>query len=158
MSNPFGGAKGKKPAAEPFATGGDAPARKGGDPFSTASTGSTSDVRIGDLVGELLLIRPTEYIESMVTTASNEPTDAIRADVVVLNADGTAALHEDLLVFPVLLKRDLKRALDNDEPFLGRLSMGEKKPGKSAPYIFVTNPQEEEKELARAYGTANNWW
>jgi len=115
-------------------------------------------VRIGDLVGELLLIRPTEYIESMVTTASNEPTDAIRADVVVLNADGTAALHEDLLVFPVLLKRDLKRALDNDEPFLGRLSMGEKKPGKSAPYIFVTNPQEEEKELARAYGTANNWW
>ena len=156
MSNPFGGAKGKK--AEPFAVSGDAPARTGGDPFSTASTGSTSDVRIGDLVGELLLIRPTEYIESMVTTASNEPTDAIRADVVVLNADGTSALHEDLLVFPVLLKRDLKRALDNDEPFLGRLSMGEKKPGKSAPYIFVTNPQEEEKELARAYGTANKWW
>lgn len=153
MSNPFGGNKTAtvKKAASFDSAGPDGtviPARKG-SPFSQPSAGS-SDVRISDLVGELLLVKPTEYIESMVTTASAEPVDAIRADVVVLAEDGSAELHEDLLVFQLALKRQLKHTLNGSGKLLARLTMGDKKPGKNAPYLFAQHT-EAEAELGQAY-------
>lgn len=166
MSNPFANGpattKAKaKPGNDPFdAAGPDGtvvPSRKGGDPFSSPSSGS-GDVRISDLVGELLLVKPTEYIESMMTSASVEPVDAVRADVVVLGADGTTELHEDMLVFQLALKRQLRRTLDEGTgKLLARLTMGDKKPGKNAPYIFVA-AEEAEKDAARAYCAANPAW
>jgi hypothetical protein len=153
MSNPFGGNAKGKTKADPFAPG-------GGDPFSTTIVGgggTGTGVKIAELMGELLLIRPTEYIEAMVTSANPEPTDAVRADIVVLREDGTADEHDDFLVFPVLLKPTLKAALDKGELFLGRLGTGDKKPGKSAPYVF-TQASADDAKLASAYGTAHDWW
>ncbi len=170
MSNPFGGnstaAKApKKPAGatDPFAVAGpDGPtaSRKSGDPFTTASTGmSTSDFQFRDHIGDLLLVRATEHIESIMTSVNpSEPTDAVRADVVVLNDDGTGVLHEDILVFPINLKRQLKPLTLTGQPLVARLGYGDKKPGKNAPYVFVPNPTEAELDLARTYGTENNWW
>lgn len=166
MSNPFGGnsvAKGKKAGADPFDSAGPdgslVPGRKG-DPFSSPPVGGggSSDVRISDFVGSPMLVKPTEYIPSIVTSASVEPTDAVRVDLVVLSEDGgEAELHEDMLIFNVALKRVLRRSMDDGLGMvLARLTLGEKKAGKNAPYLFV--PAEEAAAIARAYCAAHPAW
>jgi hypothetical protein len=154
MSNPFGGnstavAKAKAPAGDPFDTGAvadAAPAIKG-DPFS--SPGGATEHRISDFVGELVLVKPTEDIEEMLTEIGT--TDAVRADVTPLTGPNAGELCEDMLIFQMALKRSLRKVMNGDKPYLlGRLTMGAKKPGKSAPYIFA-EATPEEVAIARAH-------
>ncbi len=141
--------KTKAPATDPFDTVGTTPAPAvKGDPFSSPSGGG-SDHRISDFVGELLLVKPTEDIEEMLTEIGT--TDAVRADVVPLTGANAGELCEDMLVFQMALKRALRKVMNGDKPYLlGRLAMGTKKPGKSAPYIFE-EATAEEVAIARAY-------
>ncbi|UYL88154.1 hypothetical protein SEA_EVAA_43 [Gordonia phage Evaa] len=120
---------------------------KAGDPFSLPP--SPSDYRIQDFVGELLLVKPTEYIEEMHT--ENGTTDVVRVDMVPLSGEVEGQLCEDILVFQMALKRALLKVMDGPNPFLlGRLEMGKKKPGKNAPYIF-SQPEADDVAKARAY-------
>lgn len=154
MTNPFGttATKGKAkaaPATDPFDTVVEdaAPASKGGDPFS--SPGGATEHRISDFVGELVLVKPTEDIEEMLTEIGT--TDAVRADVTPLTGPSAGELCEDMLIFQMALKRSLRKVMNGDKPYLlGRLTMGSKKPGKSAPYIFA-EATPEEVAIARAH-------
>lgn len=120
---------------------------KAGDPFSTPP--GISDFKITDFVEDLLLVKPTEYIEEMDTSIGD--TDAVRADVVPLTGEHAGELLEDLLVFQMALKRALLKVMDGPNPFLlGRLGRGQAKKGKSAPYIFE-QPYKEDVALARKY-------
>lgn len=117
------------------------------DPFSTPS--GTSDYRINDFVGEVLLVKPTEDITDMVTEIGT--TDAVRVDLVPLTGHLAGKKLDDILVFQMALKRALRKVLDGGNPYLlGKLTMGAKKPGKNAPYIF-DKPTEEDKAMARAW-------
>lgn len=132
-------------------------AGKAGDPFSTPA--GVSEYKITDLVGALLLVKPTEVIPEM-DTDIGQAENVIRADIVTLNdvtieEDGTeldaGTLIEDVLVFQMALKRALLRVLDGPNPYLlGRLGRGNAKKGKSAPYIFE-RPDEDDAVLARQW-------
>lgn len=141
-------------------TGAHAPGAAG-DPFSTPP--GVSEYKITELIGGLLLVKPTEVIEEM-DTEIGRAENVVRADVVVLtdtdlHEDGNptgevlaaGSVVEDVLVFQMALKRALLRVLDGPNPFLlGRLGLGNAKKGKNAPYIFE-RPDEEDANLARQY-------
>lgn len=132
-----------------------------GDPFSTPP--GVSEYKITELLGGLLLVKPTEVIEEM-DTEIGRAENVVRADVVVLtdtnlHEDGqptgevlaAGSVVEDVLVFQMALKRALLRVMDGPNPFLlGRLGLGNAKKGKNAPYIFE-RPDEEDANLARQY-------
>lgn len=135
---------------------GDHVAGAAGDPFSTPP--GVSEYKITDLVGSLVLVRPTEVIEEM-DTEIGLAKNVVRADVVTLDGvtleDGTeleqGTLIEDVLIFQMALKRALLRVIDGPNPYLlGRLGKGNAKKGKSAPYIFE-RPDEDDATLARQY-------
>lgn len=126
----------------------DPPAVAGADPFDMPS-GPGSGERITDLMGELLLVKPLEYLQGINTKLG--PTDAIRADVAILSGDRQGDLSQGMLIFQIALMRDLMRVLEGPNPYLlGRLGLGEEKAGKSAPYIFE-QPTDEDRVLARQY-------
>ncbi|QDF17575.1 hypothetical protein SEA_YAGO84_43 [Gordonia phage Yago84] len=123
------------------------PGKPAGDPFSLPP--APSEVNISDLVGVLVLCKPTEVIESMQTevgTAEN----VVRADITAVDGDLAGQTFEDVLVFQTALKRALLKVLDGPNPMLlGRIEMGNKKPGKNAPYLFG-KPDEDDIAAARA--------
>lgn len=133
--NQFGG---QAPAAQQFGNQFAGPASQPyvGDPFADP-TGPGSGEKITSFLGYLLLVKPLEYIPTMDT--SNGPSDAVRADVVLIDGPQPGYTARAIYVFQKGLKRDLRAALDGQRPFmLGRLAMGEAKPGKNAPYIFLS--------------------
>lgn len=121
----------------------------GGDPFGDPA-GPGSGERIADMVGSLLLVKPTEYIAEMTTRSGT--TDAVRADIAVLDeTDDAGRIADGVLVFQMALKRDLEKIMDGPSTYLlGRLVMGEAKQGKNAPYIFEM-ATDADKALARQF-------
>lgn len=116
-----------------------------GDPFGQPA-GPGSGEKITDMLGSLLLVKPTEYIEEMSTSSGD--TDAVRADIAILdNTEEPGHIAEGVLIFQMALKRDLRKIMDSPQPYLlGRLDRGQAKvKGKpeSAPYIFVKFTEEE---------------
>lgn len=114
-----------------------------GDPFGQPA-GPSSGEKITDMLGCLLLVKPTEYIEEMSTTSGD--TDAVRADIAILdNTEEPGRIAKGVLIFQQVLKRDLRTIMDSPHPYLlGRLDRGQAKGNKSAPYIFVKFTEEEE--------------
>lgn len=128
-----------KPAAAPAA---------GGDPFGMPS-GPGAGGKITDYLGHLLIVTPVEIVKDMVTSIGT--TDVVRADVVVLDGEEPGLALDGMLIFQIALRRDLERILRGNQPMLlGRLGQGAAKPGKNAPYIFLS-PSEEDMTLARQY-------
>lgn len=113
-----------------------------GDPFGQPA-GPGSGEKITDMLGSLLLVKPTEYIEEMSTTSGD--TDAVRADIAILdNTEEPGHIAEGVLIFQQALKRDLRKIMSGSQPYLlGRLDRGQAKGNKSAPYIFVKFTEEE---------------
>lgn len=118
------------------------------DPFAMP-TGGGGGERVADLLGSLLLVRPTEHVTGMTTSIGDA--EAIRADVTILDGDRAGETVPDMLFFQIALRRDLSRILEGPSAYLlGRLGMGAKKPGKSAPFIFES-PSEADKDIARQH-------
>lgn len=129
------------------------------DPFKSGSDGGGG---IKEYEGQLLLVTPQEYIESMDTTFGD--TDAVRVDFVVLDAPDGPEEVEDSLVFQRVLVSAMKRqALFNErngvdeatgypKMLLGVLIQDEdrQKKGQSAPWV-LKEPDDAQKKLARAY-------
>lgn len=63
------------------------------DEFDTAGT----YVAVKDLLGELVLFSPTEYVEEVKTDFGDK--DAVMTDLVVLTAEGGPVEYEDVMIF-----------------------------------------------------------
>lgn len=155
MSNPFANKRTTTPPPAAAANSAAAPSFSsapgpdtGADPFA-APAGPGSGDKITDFEGYLLLVKPTEIIDEMETKLGK--TEAIRADVVVLDHEDGPIESDGVLVFQIALKRDLKRTIEGPTPYLlGRLGKGEARAGKSAPFIF-NQPTDDDKNVARKY-------
>lgn len=144
MTNPFNNAPAPGGAATataaPAASGFSAGTMKSDDPYSVNIPSGVSGVRMSDpgIINELLLVEPVEYVASMTTSASPEPTDAFRVNILPLTGALAGELQEDVMVFQMRLKHELMKTYRGPNKWLlSRLQLGEKKPGKNAPYIFV---------------------
>lgn len=162
--NPF--QKGtSKPAAKPSdedaapaktrAKAAEKPADLGiGDPF--ASPTGVSGEYITEFIGNLLLIKPVEWVEKMSTSKGEN--SACRVDLAVLDdADEPGRVVPGVLLFQTALKREAKAILEGPLPYLlGRLNKG-KTGGGNDLYTFL-EPDEDEKNLARQFIAANPKW
>lgn len=113
------------------------------DEFDTAG----AYVAIKDLLGELVLFTPTEYVEEIQTDFGTK--DAVMTDLVVLSQDGTPE-YTDVMVFQGSLIGQLKRKIPTKRKLLGVIAKGEAKKGQNAPYILVA-PTDEQAQAARNY-------
>lgn len=137
-----------RPAAAAPATAGmgGVSAMSSSDPYSIATPSGVSGVRMSDegIIDQLLLVEPIEYIPSMMTAASREPTDVIRANILPITGPLANELQEEVLIFQEALKRELKKTLQGPSRWLYAYHhLGTAKPGQSAPYLF-TPPNEEQ--------------
>lgn len=91
-----------------------------------------SGIKWEDLAGRLLLIEPSA-VKAGIKTAYGE-SDAVVADIAILDGDAKGDTYPEALVFPKVLQGQLKSKLD--EKVLGRLGQGTAKPGQSPPWIL----------------------
>jgi hypothetical protein len=129
------------------------------DPFKSGSDGGAG---ITEYEGQLLLITPVEYVESISTTYGDA--DAVRVDFVVLDAPDGPEEVEDQLVFQRILIGAMKRQAAFNEKngvdpqtgypkmILGVLFQDEarKKPKQSPPWA-LKEPTDAQKAVARDY-------
>lgn len=123
------------------------------DEFDSAS----AYVAIKDLLDELVLFSPSEYVEEVSTDFGTK--DAVLTDLVVLTQGGTE--YTDAMIFQGSLIGQLKRRVPQLNPvtgqitregrkLLGRIGKGEAKKGQNPPYILL-DPSEDDKQMARDY-------
>lgn len=114
------------------------------DEFDTAG----AYVAVKDLLGELVLFSPTEYVEEVKTDFGDK--DAVITDLVVLTADGGPSEYQDVMIFQGSLIGQLKRKIQGGRKLLGVIAKGEAKKGQNAPYILAA-PDDDQKQMARDY-------
>lgn len=114
------------------------------DEFDTAGT----YVAIKDLLGELVLFTPTEYLEEVNTTFGTK--DAVMTDVAVLTAEGGPVEHADVMILQGSLIGQLKRKIPGGRKLLGVIAKGEAKKGQNAPFILEA-PTDDQKQMARDF-------
>lgn len=108
-------------------------------------------VKVADLLGELILFTPTEYVpeENGMETQFGKK-DYVVSDMVVLTAAGGPESYEDQTILQGTLVGALKRKIPGGRKLLGRLVKGEAKRGQQAPYRLDA-PSDEDKQLARNF-------
>jgi hypothetical protein len=97
-----------------------------------ADPASATGLDLKTLHGCLLLVEPHEVATGIPTV--HGPSDAVRADVTVLDGDTAGAVATDTLIFPKVLISQLRSRLGR--MVLGRLGQGVAKPGQSAPWTL----------------------
>jgi hypothetical protein len=102
---------------------------------------------LDDLNGSLLLL--TVYEETDPINTVHGPQTAVRADVVVLDGKLEGESYQDTLIFPRVLKSQLRRSAGG-LMVVGRLGQGNKKPGQNAPWTLNT-ATEADKARAQRY-------
>ena len=107
----------------------------------------------GDHEGKLLLIEPVELVAEIATSFG--PTTAIRANVHIVTGPAVGTLHEDVLIFPKVLQSQLRQHIGAGAPVVGRLSKGDARPGKLAPYKLI-EATADDLEKAKAYWIARS--
>lgn len=129
------------------------------DPFKSGSDGGAG---ITEYDGQVLLVTPTEYVESMKTSFGD--TDAVRVDFAVLDAPEGVVEIEDTLIFQRMLIGALKRQAKFNEANgvdeatgYPKMTLGvlvqdtdRQKKGQSAPWVLA-EPNAEQAQLARDY-------
>ena len=140
-----------------MATPSGAPAAPGPNLSDMFATGSKAGdgAKIKADMGQAVLIRPTEYVDSM--TTAHGVTDAVRADWVVLTGPDAGQVRLDSLIFQKVLVSTLKALPGSSTPFcVGVVAEGEAKAGKSAP-IILADPEPEHLEYAQRAVTVQGW-
>lgn len=119
--------------------------------FNDPSTATGIDWK--ELNGSLLLFK-VHAQETDIQTVHG-PSNAIRADVHVLDGDLADSVYSDTLVFPKVLQSQLKPSIGKGEGLvLGRLGQGHKKPGQSPPWTLAA-ASETDKKAGKTYYEAN---
>ncbi len=123
-------------------------------PFNDPSAGGDK-LPLGDLLGALLLFT-VKSVEKDITTSFGV-TDAVKADVAVLDGPHKGDTYDDTLVFPRVLKSALAPSVGG--MVLGRLGQGTAKPGQSPPWILAAGTDDDkttgEKYLAYVATTSD---
>lgn len=164
MTNPFASATAASNAniSTPMATVADKDdAPETPKPAGNLSDLFSTDVSSGDMaklktdLGAAVVVRPTEWIESMKTV--NGETSAIRADWIVLDGPNQGAVRSNSLVFNTVVRNTMRNVLEGPYPFfVGVVAEGPAKPGKNSPLIFeVAN--DDQLKLAEQAVTAHGW-
>jgi hypothetical protein len=96
----------------------------------SAPSSNTESVKVADLNGHLLILEAIEYKTGIPTVHGDA--DAIE---VRINDLDTGLSHESVLFFNVALKNALRNKIG--QKVLAKISQGQAKPGKSAPWILV---------------------
>ena len=114
------------------------------DQFADPST--ATGITWADYHGALLLFKVTGQEVGIKTVHGDS--NAIRADVTVLDGAHEGEEFTDTLVFPKVLQSQLKPRIG--QMVLGRLGQGHKKPGQSAPWTLAT-AEAQDKVIGKAY-------
>ncbi|MFC5996928.1 hypothetical protein ACFQE5_22210 [Pseudonocardia hispaniensis] len=115
--------------------------------------GSSSGISWEEINGRLLLITP-HSVETGIKTSYGD-TDAVRADVVVLDGPDAPDEYADTLIFPRVLQGQVRKNAGTGRMNLGRLGQGNKKPGQSPPWM-LGDPTDADKAIARNYLAQNS--
>jgi hypothetical protein len=89
---------------------------------------------LDELIGALLLF--VVYEETDPINTVHGPQTAVRADVVVLDGEKEGEQFDDSLIFPRVLKAQLRRSAGG-MMVVGRLGQGNKKPGQNPPWTLA---------------------
>lgn len=119
------------------------------DEFAAPST--ATGITWVDLKGDLLIVKPYSLEVGIKTV--HGLSDAMRADVIVLDGDDAGTAYLDTLIFPKVLTSQVKSSIGG--MVLGRLGQGAKKPGQSPPWM-LSEATEDDKTIARAYIAATS--
>jgi hypothetical protein len=120
------------------------------NPFA-APAAPAAGVQWGDHLGALLIFS-VKAVETAIPTSYGE-SDAVRANVAVLDGPHGGTEHEEVLVFPKVLQSQLRSRVG--QMVLGRLTQGQGKPGQSPPWMLdAATPQDE--QTAAAWLAARN--
>jgi hypothetical protein len=103
---------------------------------------ATGGIDWSSLNGALLIVQPLEVVHDINTSFGT--TDAVRANVTVVDGPHAGDVHDDTLVFPRVLQSQLKSRIGQN--VLGRLGQGQAKPGQSPPWTL--NPGSSQDEQA----------
>lgn len=120
-----------------------------GDPFA-GPTGVGTGEYITDMVGRLLLVKPTEIVEEM-NTSQGKAKGVVRADIAILDdPEEPGRIAEGVLLFQQALKREAADIFNGPLPYLlGRLNKGKTNGGNTL-YTFQS-PTEDEVNTARQF-------
>lgn len=111
----------------------------------------TSDFfTIKEHVGDLVILAVNKFTPNYQTV--NGERDTIHAELVIVEGNGQDTRYSEALLFGSKLVPQLRNKLG--QVVLGRIALGDKMPGKNAPYI-LTKPTDEDKALATKW-TARN--
>lgn len=105
-------------------------------------------VAVKDLLDQLVLFTPTEYVEEVTTDFGTK--DAVTTDLVVLSGPEAGTEYTDVMIFQGSLIGTLKRKISSGRKVLGVIGKGDAKKGQNAPYILVA-PDDDQKQVARDY-------
>lgn len=100
-------------------------------PFSTPAAPS-GGIDLKAHLQALILVEPVSLEEKVQTV--HGPSDAIKANVHVLDGAGAPESYAETLIFPKILVGQLKSQIG--QKVLGRLGQGTAKPGQSAPWVL----------------------
>lgn len=114
------------------------------DPF--AAPAAANGIKWADVNGALLLIEVRDVEKDIDTTFGK--TDAVRADIAVLDGTGKGDTYPDCLIFPKGLQSQLRSRIG--QKVLGRLGQGAAKAGQSAPWL-LQEATAADKQVGLAY-------
>ena len=114
-----------------------------------AAPGTGEKLELKEHLGNLLYITAHEWVDNIDTQFG--PASAVRADVALLDGPRKGDVINDVLIFPTVLRNQLRNVVGNDDPnVVARLGQGDAKPGKSAPWI-LDPPSPADIEVAQKY-------
>lgn len=113
---------------------------------------SASGVDWNKLQGRLLLVEPLSMETGVNTTFGVK--DAVKAHVVELDGPDTGTKHDEVLIFPKVLMGQVKGKAGTGKFVLGRLGLGQAKPGQKPPHL-LGDPTDADKDVAKRYLAAN---
>lgn len=89
-------------------------------------------IKFADHLGALLLL-DVLGVETGIKTVHGD-SDAVKANVNVLDGPGAGESYSETLIFPKVLQSQLRSSVG--QKVLGRLGQGNAKPGQSAPWLL----------------------
>jgi hypothetical protein len=104
-----------------------------------AEPASPTGIEWATLNGALLVVEPIEIVTGINTNFGT--TDAVRANVTVIDGEHAGTRYDDTLVFPKVLQSQLTSRIG--QKVLGRLGQGQAKPGQSPPWMLKPGTPEE---------------